>query len=120
MRGEGRTGVAAELGATLATAGARVVLVDGDVFRPGLATALGIEDDGGLRRVLLEESSASDALVGVPQGGDRLRLLAARDGDDELVDLLQPDRIAHLVDELEEHADVIIFDGPPLPTTPPR
>ena len=79
-------------------ASSRVVLVDADLLRPGLAASLGVEGGDGLRRVLLEESSVSEALVDVPGGGDRLRLLGARDGDDELVDRLQPDRIAHLVD----------------------
>jgi capsular exopolysaccharide synthesis family protein len=113
-RGEGKTTAAASLALVHAQAGSRVVLVDADLRRAGLSRLVGADEESGLPEVLLDEASVEDALVPAPAYGDALRLLTARPEEGEAVDVLQSRRIDRIVDELKSHADVVIFDSPPL------
>jgi receptor protein-tyrosine kinase len=113
--GEGKTMTAMNLGTTLAMAGMRVVLVDGDLRRPMLGTLLGVPARReAFAEVLLGTASAMEALKPVSGFGDRLRLLPANPEQGHLVDLLQPDRVAEVLTELRLDADVILVDSPPL------
>jgi capsular exopolysaccharide synthesis family protein len=113
--GEGKTMTSVNLATTLAAAGQRVVLIDGDLRRPMVATVFGVgRQPNGFADVLSGRGTLSEALVEAPAYGDRLRLLLAAPDHAQLVDLLQADRIDALLAELRLEADAVVIDSPPL------
>lgn len=112
LPGEGKSTVAANLAATLAANGARVVLVDGDLRRPTVARTMGLTHGAGLTDVLAGRADLSDVLQRAP-GMPGLVVLGAGTTPPNPSELLGSDRMRTLLDQLAEHATVII-DAPPL------
>ncbi len=113
-RRDGKTTAAVSLAHVYAQTGARVVLVDADFRRSRLTELFGVPATTGLREVLLDEADVDEALVEAPGHGQLLRLLPARPDVGVPIDVLQSERAQAVVDELRSHADVVIFDAPPL------
>jgi capsular exopolysaccharide synthesis family protein len=112
--GEGKTTVAANLALVYAQAGFSVVLVDADVRRHQLTVALASKSQAAGLQTLLLEGPAEDAFTTVGGFGSQLRLVTAATGDGASIDVLQSSRVRAVVDELAAHADVVIFDSPPI------
>lgn len=113
--GEGKTMTAVNLAITLSLAGQRVVLADGDLRRPMVATVFGLAArQQGFASVLFGEVSAEEVLVQAPGHGDNLRLLLASPEHAHMIDLLEPERVERALEELRYEADVVIVDSPPL------
>ena len=112
LAGEGKSTAAANLALTVADLGRRVLLVDGDLRRPGLANLLGIDGTIGLADVLaggatLEQAvqrSVADAIDVLPAGTlpSNPNELAQSAAMDEFLDLVAADY------------DLVIIDTPPL------
>jgi capsular exopolysaccharide synthesis family protein len=114
ISGEGKTLAAANLAITIAAGGERVLLIDGDLRRPMLATVFGVPSGGsGLTDVLLGKVHHGQAVVPAP-GHPHLRLLLSSVRDADLVDLIEPAHDERVLEELKEDADVIIIDSSPL------
>lgn len=113
--GEGKTMTAVNLATTLAKGDLRVILVDGDLRRPMVASFFGIPGHRTtLAHLLLGNATVEDALVSAPGYDDGLRLLVASPEHGLLIDLLQSDRVDRVLAELRLEADVIVIDSPPL------
>lgn len=113
--GEGKTMTSVNLAITLSLAGYRVVLVDGDLRRPMVATVFGAAAPAhGLADVLLGRATLEDALVDAPGYGQQLRLLLASPEHAYLIDALAPDRVQRVLTDLRLTADVVIIDSPPI------
>jgi capsular exopolysaccharide synthesis family protein len=113
IQGEGKTMTSVNLAIAIAAAGERVVLVDGDLRRPTVASVFSIDPtSAGLASVLLGKARADEVLIPTQGFGDRLQLVVAGSGSP--VDLLDPKRIQGVLQDLTHHADVIILDSPPL------
>lgn len=113
--GEGKTMTSVNLAVTLALAGINVVLVDGDLRRPMVATVFGVTARRqGFASLLLGEISPEQALVSAPGQRDRLKLLLASPEHAHLVDLLDPTRVEDALAGLKLQADVVIVDSPPV------
>lgn len=65
-RGEGRTTTAIGLARMMAEAGLRVLLIDGDFRRPGIARALGIEASKGFRDLVMGEATFEQVIAHDP------------------------------------------------------
>jgi capsular exopolysaccharide synthesis family protein len=103
------------LAVTLALGGMRVVLVDGDLRRPMVATVFGVTARRqGFASLLLGEVDANQVLVPAPGHADRLHLLLASPEHAHLVDLLETRRVERAIEELSLQADVVIIDSPPI------
>jgi len=112
---EGKTFTAVNLATSLARAGSRVILVDGDLRRPMVATVFGATSSrNGFVRLLSGEASPGDVLVNVPGYQGQLQLLLASWQPTAVVELLDPRRVERVLEELKEYADVIVIDSPPL------
>jgi capsular exopolysaccharide synthesis family protein len=112
--GDGKTMTAANLAITLAASELRVVLVDGDLHRPMLSTMFGKTPRGeGLSGVLSGQQKVGPTLIGSPYPG--LALLLSHYEPTVRPNLTSERRIATLIEELKELADVVVFDSPPLP-----
>jgi len=114
--GEGKTMTSVNLAITLALADQRVILVDGDLRRPMVATVFGAAGrHEGFASLLSRDARPEDVLVPAPgHGDDGLRLILASPEHAHLIDLLEPRRVEDALEELRLHADVIVIDSPPL------
>jgi polysaccharide biosynthesis transport protein len=108
--GEGASTVATNLAATAAEFGERVVLVEGDLRRPCLASRFGVEEAPGLAQVLLEGVALEEALA--PTRIPNLRLLPAGRAVTNPSELIASSRMRDLTEELKQHADLVVFDAP--------
>lgn len=110
--GEGKSSTLANLAITLTQAGLRVVVVEGDLRRPRIAEYLGLEGAVGVTSVLLGTASLDDALQ--PWGNGMLQVLASGPLPPNPSELLGSQGMHDLLVELEQRADIVLIDAPPL------
>ncbi len=96
----------------------RVVLVDGDVARPGLTPALGLEGRAGLNDVL-EDASLDVSAVTYQTDVAGLFFVPAGRWNEHAPEFFAGSRMPQLIQELSRRVGhgVIIFDSPPLLAT---
>jgi succinoglycan biosynthesis transport protein ExoP len=112
---EGKSTTAVNLASSLALAGNRVILIEADLRRPALATALGTEPkNGGVVGVLIERASVDDALTPIPGYGPNLRALLADYEGGWITELFTIPAAGHMIDEARRMADYVVIDSPPL------
>jgi non-specific protein-tyrosine kinase len=110
--GEGKSTTTCNLAITLAQAGLRVVLVEGDLRRPRIADYMGLEGAVGLTSVLLGRTGLDEALQS--WGDDSLHVLASGPLPPNPSELLGSQGMQDLLRELEARADIVLIDAPPL------
>lgn len=109
---EGKSTVAANLAASLSQAGKKVVLLSSDFRRPTTESFFGVTNLIGLSDVLLGTHSLKSALQ--RPGDESLLVLTSGKMPPNPAELLSSTKMQSLVDELEEWADWVIIDTPPL------
>ncbi|MCM3661331.1 polysaccharide biosynthesis tyrosine autokinase [Georgenia satyanarayanai] len=110
--GEGKTTASINLAASLADAGARVILVDADLRRPSVAKYLGFEGRVGLTTVLIGRAKVED--VAQPWQGSSLDVLPSGQVPPNPSELLGSRAMSQLLADLAATYDVIVIDSPPL------
>jgi receptor protein-tyrosine kinase len=122
----GKAAVTANLAASLARAGERVVCVDANLRNPALHNYLGLPEQApGLVDLLEANVELDDALVrielappstnGATPTDARGRLEVLRAGSPpSRLDLLTPEAVDGLLAQLRERADYVVFDSPTL------
>jgi tyrosine-protein kinase len=109
---EGKTTTTTNLAIALASAGSRVLLVEGDLRRPRVADLLGLERTVGLTTVLSGRLPVDEAIQ--PWAAGQLHVLASGPLPPNPSELLASRQMAVLVDELRSAYDVVLIDSPPL------
>lgn len=109
---EGKSTTACNLALTLAQAGFRTVLIEGDLRRPRIADYLGVEGAVGLTSVLIGRVGLADALQ--PFGDGTLQVLASGPLPPNPSELLASGGMRDLIARLEAEFDMVIIDAPPL------
>jgi len=110
--GEGKSTSTANLAITMADAGIRVCLIEGDLRRPKLAEYMGLENAVGLTTVLIGRADIADVLQ--PWGTGQLDLLSCGQVPPNPSELLGSKAMSDLLRKLEAEYDVVIVDAPPL------
>jgi capsular exopolysaccharide synthesis family protein len=111
LAGDGKTTAAVNLAmVTSLSVDRRVLLIDCDLRKPKVHTALGIRPELGLAEVLTGEATAEKAIMRV-EGGS-LDVLAVRGRPTNPSELLGSMAMRKLLDELAERYDRIVLDTP--------
>lgn len=110
--GEGKSTTTCNLALSLAQAGVRVVLIEGDLRKPRVADYMGLEGAVGLTSVLLGRVPLEDALQ--PWGDGTLSVLASGPLPPNPSELLGSAGMEELLRRLEGMVDLVLIDAPPL------
>jgi capsular exopolysaccharide synthesis family protein len=110
---EGKTTMACNLGMVLALGGARVLLVDADMRRPGLHTVVGVANEVGLSHLLVGQARVRDAVQKTSE--QNLFVISAGRIPPNPSELLTSDRMNALIENLRSGPfDWVIIDTPPV------
>lgn len=108
---EGKSVAIANLAVTMAQSGRRVILVDCDLRRPSLHQLFNLQANPGFTDIVLADNPT---LPLQKTQVDNLWLLAAGTKPPNPADLLGAKKADQLIARLQEEADIILFDAPPV------
>ncbi len=111
VSGEGKSEVSANLAASMAQVGRRVLLVDADMRQPIQHHIWGLTNAVGLSNTLISEAEWHEVTQEVMPGLD---VITSGVVPPNPVALLDSRRMARLVEVFSQNYDYIIFDTPPL------
>jgi capsular exopolysaccharide synthesis family protein len=111
IAGEGKTTTATNLALTMAKAGSRVLLIDADLRKPTLHKVFKLHNQVGLSSYL---AGSGDKAIFNKGSHDNLVVIPAGPTPHNPYELLNSNRMAALLDNLEKDFDVIICDSPPI------
>ncbi len=112
LPGEGKTTTTANLALTIAAAGQRVCIVEGDLRRPRLLDYLGLEGAVGLTDVLIKRAELGDVLQQF--GSTNMWVLGAGAIPPNPSEMLGSPAMRTTIGELEARFDYVLVDAPPL------
>ena len=114
---DGKTMVVGNLGAALASAQRRVLLVDGDLRNPGLHKLFGTDNERGLVDLLSHQLAvppvATRDVIRETQIPD-LYLLSAGDAGARAPEILSSIHLPQLIREFAKGFDIVLIDSPPV------
>lgn len=113
---EGKSVTAANLAIALAQSGVQVILVDMNLHNPTLHTFFRQPNTCGVTTVMEHAAFADIDSALVASGVTNLRLLLSGPSMPDMIQLLGPQHLPHLIDALRERADIVLFDTPSLLT----
>lgn len=106
----GRSTIAANLAISLARDGARVLLIDADLRKPGLHNHFGLQNRAGLSEILGGTAGIEDVVQ--PTGVEGLLFIAAGEPPVNPVRFLRSGAMDEFVEQISKGADFIVFDSP--------
>ncbi|MBV9830860.1 MAG: polysaccharide biosynthesis tyrosine autokinase [Marmoricola sp.] len=110
--GEGKSTTAVNAALAMASAGQRVLLVDGDLRRPQVHTMLNLEGSVGLTTALVGQSTLEDVIQTHAASG--LHVLTAGQLPPNPAELLQSHAMTDLLTRVRGMFDIVVIDTPPL------
>lgn len=111
--GEGKSTTLANLGVVMAQQGQRVILVDTDLRRPTLHRFFELPNSVGLTTALLQANPVADGFV-QPTRIENLQVLTSGPLPPNPAELIGSERFKALLEDLKQHADVVLLDSPPV------
>jgi capsular exopolysaccharide synthesis family protein len=112
LAGEGKTSLCSHLALSLARAGFRTLLIDGDLRRPMLHRLLGTKLSPGLNEVLRGQAEPPDVLQRTRV--DNLALIPAGEWDTQTIEALAQGRFADCLAGVRQQYDFIVVDSSPI------
>ena len=114
MGGEGKTFFSINLGASLAIAGRRVVLLDLDLRNPKVASELKLPEGLGLTNYLVTNDVSMADIVRPSDSVPDMFVISSGPIPPNPAELMMSAKFAHFIQELKERFDYIIIDTPPI------
>ena len=112
--GEGKSTTAANLAVVMAQTGQKVILVDTDLRRPVIHKTFGVPNNVGITTTLLAGQDIDLAAYLQPTEIEHLMVLTSGPIPPNPSELLGSHRMAHVIEQLSQVADLVIFDTPPV------
>ena len=112
--GEGKSTTAANLAVVMAQTGQKVILVDTDLRRPVVHKTFGVPNNVGITTALLAGQDVDLAAYVQPTEIENLTVLTSGPIPPNPSELLGSHRMAHVIEQLSQVADLVIFDTPPV------
>lgn len=108
--GQGATTTICNLAIALAQIGKRIILIDADLRRPSLHKFFGVPNEAGLSTLLQGTGNVTDAF----QKTEIENLIVLPAGPQPLnpSELIGSERMREIVDRLQDHCDLVLFDSP--------
>jgi len=113
LPGEGKTSTTINLGATLASLGSRVVIVDCDMRRPACHRSIGVENKPGLVQCLTGHVGLEEAILPVP-GVPGLSVIPCGPIPPNPAEILSSPLAGNLLRSLQSRFEYVLVDSPPL------
>ena len=110
---EGKTTTSGNLAVAFAQAGRTVILVDGDLRKPGVHRLFDLPNVSGLTSLLRSDDVAVDDVAQATEEG-RLRIVATGPLPPNPAELLGSHRMQTILERLTAAADLVVVDSPPL------
>jgi capsular exopolysaccharide synthesis family protein len=110
--GEGKTTLACHLATSLARAGRKTLLIDGDLRRPAIHQLFELPLQPGFSEVLLGEVEVAEGVQQTTLAG--LSVMPAGQWDREVLQSLARDGLEGIFEKLQEEFDFIIIDSHPV------
>lgn len=111
--GEDKSIVLANLAVTMAQGERRTILVDADLRQPSLHEIFGVANERGLTTMIVEEM-ALDAPPLLDVGVENLQLIPSGPLPPNPADILGSRKMEQAIAALQNCADVVLFDVPPV------
>jgi succinoglycan biosynthesis transport protein ExoP len=116
---EGKSTIAANLSVVMAQGGRRVVLADADLRRPRIHRLLKLVSYGGITSLFVPTMALPGGKVQLnghlqQTGISNLRAIPSGDLPPNPSELLGSERMQAILAEIQEQADVVLFDSPPV------
>jgi capsular exopolysaccharide synthesis family protein len=113
LPGEGKTTTTVNLGATLASLGSRVVIVDCDMRKPSCHRSAGVPNKPGFVRCLTGRVELAQAILPVP-GVPNLSIIPCGPVPPNPAEVLSSPAASDLLRRLRAQFDYVLVDSPPL------
>ena len=113
LPGEGKTTTTVNLGATLASLGGRVVIVDCDMRRPAVHRATGVKNSPGFVQCLTGRTPLSEAVLPV-EGIPNLSVIPCGPIPPNPAEVLSSPKTSELLQKLHEQFEYVLVDSPPI------
>ena len=113
LPGEGKTTTTVNLGATLASLGGRVIIVDCDMRRPTIHRAAGVKNSPGFVQCLTGRTSLSEAILQV-DGIPNLSVIPCGPIPPNPAEVLSSPKTSELLRKLHEEFEYVLVDSPPI------
>jgi tyrosine-protein kinase Etk/Wzc len=113
IKGEGKTFNSTHLGAVMALAGKKTLLIGADVRRPALHHRLGMDNEVGLCNYLIGIATLEEAIQTNPNLPN-LHVIASGKTPPNPVEVLNSSRLARFFEEARQLYDYIVVDTPPV------
>ena len=111
---EGKTSVVINLAITLASAGEKVLLVDGDLRFPKIYKVFKLDASPGLTDLFIGDKTPNRICISSIEGVDNLDLLTSGSLPPNPSELLRSSRMKKLISELQKEYDRVLFDSSPV------
>jgi non-specific protein-tyrosine kinase len=110
---EGKTTTAGNLAIVFAQGGSRVLLVDGDLRKPGLDGLFGLSNEFGLTTLFRDEAATVTEVTRETEL-DNLKIVTSGPLPPNPAELLSSKRWLTILERLKAEADLVVIDSPPL------
>ena len=110
--GEGKSTTSLALATTIARTNKRVLLIDGDLRSPSLHAQMAVSNDAGLSNLLAGDDDLTAHVRTTPTSN--LSILTSGPRPPSAAELLGSDRLALVLERLNQYYDCVVIDGPPV------